>query len=289
MNRLLVLATIIQKQSFTKAAEALGYTQSSVSQMVAALEKEFGMKILRRSRNGISLTPEGERLYPSIIQTLRQYEALHEQAAAINGLHTGTVRIGVITSVSCYWLPEIFKAFQQDYPQIDFVLQLGDYGMITNWLAQGEIDFGLMTADYGHGFQKIPLHETEMKAILPVDHPLAEAAHFPIEAFADEPFLMIEGGGYSEPQVAFDQAGIQPSVQYRIQDDYTIMAMVEAGLGLSILSELVATRSDFKIVTKSIQPKVKRPVAIVYQNKEQLPVASQRFIDFLIAHQDQLR
>lgn len=290
MNRLLVLETIIQMKSFTKAAKVLGYTQSSVSQMVAGLEKEFGIQILRRSRNGVSLTAEGEAVYPNIIQTLRQYQALQEKAASLTGLKTGTVRIGAITSVSCYWLPELFKKFQEKYPNIEFVLQQGDYGMILSWLKNGEIDFGLMTADYGKGFNKVILHTTEMKAFLPVGHPLAEYNQIPIEKLTEDSFILVEGGGYAEPLEAFQRAGgLEPNVRYRIQDDYTIMAMVEAGLGISILSELVATRTNFDVQVRSVEPKVERPVAIIYRDKATLPIASQHFIDFLIKHEKELR
>ncbi|MBS9338584.1 LysR family transcriptional regulator [Fructobacillus sp. M2-14] len=289
MNRLLVLETIIQLKSFTKAAETLGYTQSSVSQMMAALEKEFGIQILKRSRNGVSLTPEGEELYPYIVQALRQYQALEERAASLKGLDKGTVRIGAITSVSCYWLPPLFKAFQEKYPNIEFVLQQGDFGMILDWLKRGEIDFGLMTSEYGDGFNKVVLHETEMKVFLPSHHPLAELDEVPIEKLQDDPFILVEGGGYSEPLAAFEKAGAHADVRYRIQDDYTIMAMVEADLGIGILSELVDSRTDFDVVAKSVVPAVKRPVAVVYREKETLPIASQYFIDFLVKHQKELQ
>ena len=72
MNRFIVLEAVLQNKSFTKAAEQLGYTQSSVSQMMSNLEKEFNMHILKRSRSGVELTPDGEKLNPHIRQALRQ-------------------------------------------------------------------------------------------------------------------------------------------------------------------------------------------------------------------------
>lgn len=289
MNRLLVLETIIEMKSFTKAAEVLGYTQSSVSQMVAGVEKEFGIQILKRSRNGVSLTAEGQEIYPYVVQALRQYQALEERAASLKGLKTGTVRIGAITSVSCYWLPALFKRFQEKYPNIEFVLQQGDYGMIRTWLKNGEVDFGLMTANYGDGFNKVVLHETEMKAFLPEWHPLARQDKVAIEQLTNDPFILVEGGGYAEPLVAFENAGLEPNIRYRIQDDYTIMSMVEAGLGISILSELVSSRTNFKVVAKEVIPKIMRPIAIVYREKASIPIASQYFIDFLIKNEEKLQ
>ncbi|CAI2636937.1 LysR family transcriptional regulator [Apilactobacillus kunkeei] len=289
MNRFIVLEAVLRNKSFTKAAEQLGYTQSSVSQMMSNLEKEFNMHILKRSRSGVELTPDGEKLYPHIRQALRQYRGLIDTANAINGLQSGTVRIGAITSVSCYWLPDLFKEFKALYPQINFVLNQGDYGTIIDWLKTDQIDFAIMTAEYGEGFNKTIVHNTNMNAFIPVDHPYANADSVPIEALADDPFILVEGGGYSEPLEAFKRSGVTPNVRYKIQDDYTIMAMVEAGLGVSILSELVYRRTDFNIVSKPVDPNVTRPVAIVYKSKDELPIASQHFAKFIIDRKEELK
>ncbi len=289
MNRFIVLEAVLQNKSFTKAAEQLGYTQSSVSQMISNLEKEFNMHILKRSRSGVELTSDGEKLYPHIRQALRQYRGLIDTANAINGLQSGTVKIGAITSVSCYWLPDLFKEFKTLYPQINFVLNQGDYGTIIDWLKNDQIDFAIMTAEYGEGFNKTIIHNTNMNAFIPVDHPYANADAVPIEALADDPFILVEGGGYSEPLEAFKRSGVTPNVRYKIQDDYTIMAMVEAGLGVSILSELVYRRTDFNIVSKPVEPNVTRPVAIVYKDKDELPIASQHFAKFIIDRKEELK
>ncbi|MCT6859562.1 MAG: LysR family transcriptional regulator substrate-binding protein, partial [Apilactobacillus sp.] len=151
------------------------------------------------------------------------------------------------------------------------------------------IDFAIMTAEYGEGFNKTIVHNTNMNAFIPVDHPYANADAVPIEALADDPFILVEGGGYSEPLEAFKKAGVKPNVRYKIQDDYTIMAMVEAGLGVSILSELVYRRTDFNIVSKPVEPNVTRPVAIVYKNKDELPIASQHFAKFIIDRKEELK
>ncbi|WP_220751522.1 LysR family transcriptional regulator [Apilactobacillus xinyiensis] len=289
MNRLLVLQAILDNNSFTKAAKQLGYTQSSVSQMINALENEYDMKILKRSRTGVQLTPQGMTLYPHIQETIRQYQSLQETAHAIHGLKTGTVRLGAITSVSCYWLPELFKAFKTKYPGINFILQQGDYGTLLKWIKTGQVDFGLMTAEYGDDLDKTVIHNTEMQAVLPKEHPLAKLKAIPLSKLVDDPFILVEGGGYSEPLIAFEKAGIEPpNVKYRIQDDYTIMAMVEAGLGISILSELVSTRTNFDVICRPTIPKVNRPVAIVCRDKQTIPVASQYFIDFLIENKNKL-
>lgn len=100
MIRYIVLKKVIELGGFTKAAEKLGYSQSSVSQMIASLEKELGIKLLCRSHHEISLTPEGETLYPFIEKAIFQYRAIQEKVDEIKGLDTGVIRMGTFSSIS---------------------------------------------------------------------------------------------------------------------------------------------------------------------------------------------
>ena len=94
MNRYIALQKIIELGSFTKAADALGYTQSSISQMIASLENELAIKLLTRSRVGVKLTIEGAELYPYIERSIISYRAMQEKANEIKGLETGIIRVG---------------------------------------------------------------------------------------------------------------------------------------------------------------------------------------------------
>jgi DNA-binding transcriptional LysR family regulator len=288
MNRFLVLQTILQFGSFTKAADALGYTQSAISQAVASLETEFDVKLLNRSRNGVALTIAGQQLYPLMQQTLRQYQAVKETASAIRGLDTGLVRIGTYSSITRTWLPKLIKSFQQDYPNVDFVFYMGDYSAIGEWLRTNMIDFGITSPVGTQGFQTVPIKRGDMLAVLPEQHPLAQLTAVPIEKLATDPFILLEEGSYSEPLTAFQRAGVTPNVKFRVHDDYAIMTMVEAGLGVSILAELTLQRMPFKLATRPLTPPLTREIALAYRDWDSLPIASQTFINQLLAQQDQL-
>lgn len=118
MQRFKALRTVLRLGSFTKAAHALGYTQSSISQMMASLEEELSFKLLIRSRNGITLTQEGQQLYPFLEQVLHSYEAMEEKAREIRGLETGVIRVGTISSITCRWMPPLIKGFKARYPNV---------------------------------------------------------------------------------------------------------------------------------------------------------------------------
>lgn len=288
MNRYIALQKIIELGSFTKAAQALGYTQSSISQMIASLENELSMKLLRRSRTGVRLTPEGMELYPFIERTILQYRAMQEKANEIKGLETGILRVGTISSITCHWMPMLIREFQKLYPNVRFLFHQGDYSSIQEWIKTGAVDFGFVTPPAATELETIPIKEGEMLAILPVSHPLAAQSSIRLQDIADEPFILLEEGHYSEPVNAFHAAGLEPNIKYTVHDDYAIMTMVEAGLGVSVLAELMLRRTGFDIVRLPVDPPIYRHLAIAYKERDSLPIASKYFIDYLTANVDRL-
>lgn len=288
MNRYIALQKILELGSFTKAAEALGYTQSSISQMIASLENELSIKLLTRSRTGVRLTIEGARLYPFIERSILQYQAMQEKANEIKGLETGIIRVGTISSITCHWMPQLIKGFQELYPNVQFLFHQGDYSSISEWIQTAAVDFGFVTPPAVTDLKTIPIKEGEMLITLPQNHPLATHASIQLKEIASEPFILLEEGHYSEPMNAFYAAGLTPNIKYTIHDDYAIMTMVEAGLGISILAELVLRRTNYNIVCLPVSPPVYRTLAIGYKDKDSLPIASKYFIEYLLENIDNL-
>ncbi len=288
MNRYLALQKIIELGSFTKAAQALGYTQSSVSQMIASLESELGIKLLTRSRTGVRLTIEGNDLYPFIERTILQYQAMQQKADEIRGLETGIIRVGTISSITCHWMPQLIKGFQKRYPHVQFLFHQGDYSSIQEWIKTGAVDFGFITPPAVTDLETVPIKDGEMLAVLPAAHPLAAHAAVRLEEIAEEPFILLEEGHYSEPINAFHAAGLEPNIQYTIHDDYAIMTMVEAGLGVSILAELMVRRTSYDIGCLPVDPPINRRLSVGYKDKNSLPIASKYFISYLREHIDEL-
>ena len=288
LNKYLALQKIVEYGSFTKAANALGYTQSSISQMIASLEEELSMKLLTRSRYGVKLTLEGAELYPYIERAIYQYRTMLEKAAEIKGLETGVIRVGTVSSVTCHWMPQLIHGFKQQYPHVQFLFHQGDYTLIPEWIATGQIDFGFINPLAVTNLQTQTVKSDQMLAILPQDHPLAKEKTVRLTDLAQEPYILLEEGQYSEPMAAFETAGIVPNIQYTLHDDYAIMTMVEAGLGVSILAELVLRRTNYRITCLPIEPPITRTLAVVYKDKNSLPIASKYFIDYLMKHREEL-
>ncbi len=288
MNRYIALQKIISMGSFSKAAEEMGYSQSAASQMIASLEKELGVRLIHRSRYGVTLTPEGKSMYPQIEQLIGSYQSVIEKSREIQGLETGKIRMGTISSVSAHWLPGIIKDFQKKYSKVEFVIHQGDYRSIQEWIKNGMVDFGFINPKAAKDIQTENIKTGKMAAVIPKKHSLAKEDVVSLKQLAEEPFILLEEGNYSEPLEAFRSVGVWPDIKFTIHDDYSIMAMVESGLGVSILAELVLQKTNYEIAVRPTDPPVYRTLSIGYKDKGLLPVAAGKFIECLKQHMDQL-
>lgn len=288
MQRYKAFLKVVEVGSFTRAAELLGYTQPALSQMMTSLERELSMKLLYRSRYGIRLTPEGERLYPSVESAVRQYDAMRRSADEISGLETGVVRIGTVSSVSAHWLPQVIRAFWEKHPNVQIVLHQGDYSSIQEWVRTGAVDFGFVNPQAVKGLETMVVRSGEFRVVVPVGHPLAAKAAVTLEELAGERFLLVEGGAFSEPEEAFAAAEIVPDIKLRVHDDYSVLSMIEQGMGVSILTELVLHKTSYDVVSLPIEPPIIRTLAVVTKDRRTLPLAAKVFIDELMAHRQQM-
>ncbi|MFF2484675.1 LysR family transcriptional regulator [Paenibacillus sp. NPDC058071] len=281
IQKYLALIKTVEYGSFTKAAEALNYSQSGISRMINDLEVEWRIALLERGRSGVRLTSEGLKVLPFAQNVCNEYQKLQMQIDELHGLESGLIRIGTFSSVATHWLPNIIKVFQKKYPNIDYELLLGDYTEIENWILEGRVDCGFLRLPTPTNLDTIFLEEDKLLVILPENHPLADCDRFPLKALGEEPFMLLEKGAKAEISGIFEQYNITPKVQFKTLDDYAIMSMVESGLGISILPELILKRTPYQIVVKELEIPAHRKIGLAMKDKESLPLAVKRFLDYL--------
>lgn len=219
---------------------------------------------------------------PFIKNICNSHRELLEKKKEMEGLQSGLIRIGTFSSVSCNWLPGLMQDFKEQYPSVHFKLHQGEYTSISNWIKEGTVDFGFVNPEAVSKLTTIPLQEDEMLAVLPKGHSLTTETIVSLKDLTKEPYILLDEGGLSEPLTVFKQNKFEPNIQFRVYDDFSIMSMIEKGLGVSILPKLVLSRCTYNIETKANSPSIARTISLAYKDKKVLPIASRYFIDFII-------
>ncbi len=281
IQKFMAFVKTVEYESFTKAAQVLKYSQSGISRMINDLEKEWGVSLLERSRSGVRLTSDGLRLLPYAKNVCIDYERLQAQVEELNGLGSGLIRIGTFSSVATHWLPNIIKEFQKDYPNIDYELLVGEYKEIEEWVAEGRVDLGFIILPASRDLETIFLEEDKLLAVLPPNHPLADCERFPIKALCDYPFMLLEKTAKAEISQIFEKHNISPNIHFTTLDDYAIMSMVESGLGISILPQLILRRIPYNIVTKELEIPAYRQIGLILRDKKSASVAVKKFMEYI--------
>ncbi len=281
IQKYLAFIKTVEYGSFTKAAEALNYSQSGISRMIHDLEKEWKVSLLERGRAGVKLTSDGLQLLPFVKNVCTEYQRLQIRIDDLNGMQSGLIRIGTFSSVATHWLPNIIAEFQKDYPNIDYELLLGDYTEIEQWILDGRVDCGFLCLPAHPDLETIFLEQDRLLVILPENHALADCVRFPVTELCSEPFLLLEKGGKSEISEIFERWDLSPKIHFTTWDDYAIMAMAESGLGISILPELSLRRIPYHIAIKELDVPAYRNIGIALRSKKTASLAVKRFLDYV--------
>ena len=268
--------------SFSKAAEALSYTPSGVNQLVTALEKELGFPVFRRNTKGVTLTENGEMLLPAVREFLRQEDRIFELSAEMNGLLIGSVTIAAYSSIATHWLPVVISAFQQDYPQIRIRLMEGIWQEVSKWLDDRAADIGFFSYQEGMPYEWIPLAEDPMLALLPKDHPLAGAEAYPLKECANDRFIMPALGCDDDVTALFAKNGIVPNVQFTTLESFSVMSMVEQGLGMSVMNQLITEKRICDVVKLPLDPPSQITLGIALHSKADISPAVRMFLKYAV-------
>lgn len=278
IQKYFALVKTVELGSFTKAAKALNYSQSGISRMINDLEQEWDIALLERNRSGLRLTSDGMNIFPLAKKLCEEYDAVQRRVEELSDISSGVIRIGTFSSVATHWLPQVIHGFQVTYPNIAFELLLGDYDEIEKWIITGRVDFGFLRLPTLPELQVMSIEQDELKVILPTEHPLAVLKKIALQDLQQLPFILLEKDGNSDVTRLLNKYNFSPNVQYTTWDDYAIMAMVEKGLGVSILPHLILQRLSYDIVIRDLDIPAFRKIGIAFKDKRVLSMASKKFI-----------
>lgn len=254
-KKLEILMTAADLGSFTKASEVVGYTQSGLTHMMDALEKEIGFPLLQRNHSGVQLTEQGVQLMPAIRDFLQANANLENRIREIAEKKTEVIRIAAYASIAMHWMPELLYRFRRLCPEATVDLRMVDHALEPfELLESGQTDVIFASRQNYSCCDWIPLYNEKMYAILPKDYPLNGRKEFPLEEFTDKEFLMPYGRFDIDIKAALEPLGIRLNTKSSRVDDETVIRMVGRGLGVSMMTELMIRGRTDDVLCVPVKP-----------------------------------
>jgi DNA-binding transcriptional LysR family regulator len=274
--RLRVLREVAERGSFSAAADALSYTQSAVSQQIAALEAETGMTLLERGSRGVRLTEAGRTLVEHAEGILARLTAAEEELAALAGLRGGQLRMASFPTAGATLMPVAIAAFRASYPEVQLTLAEGEPEEIAPRLRAGEFDLALLfefpnTEDPlaqepgRERLKRVELLEDPLYLALPRGHRLAAKRTLRLGELRGEAWVQTSQSSPCARHVvrSCHAAGFEPNVAFESDDYQTVQGLVAAGVGVALIPELALTvvREDVVVRALSPSPPVRKVIA----------------------------
>ncbi len=230
---------VATRGGFSRGAEALYLTQSTVSMQVRALERELGVRLFERLGRRVVLTPAGESMLGYAFRILSLAEAARRSMADYRGLEAGELVVGASLTIGSYLLPELLGAFRRLHPGVRLVLDITPTHRVVEGVVGGSLDLGLVEGEVADPeLQVEPFHVDELVLIVPPGHPWASRGRVAVAELAEEPFLEREPGSGTREivQRRLAEQGVQITPALELGSPEALKRAVRAGLGVAIVS-----------------------------------------------------
>jgi DNA-binding transcriptional LysR family regulator len=276
LHQLRYFLAIAQHGTFTAAAEACNVSQPSLSAQIAKLESELGGALFERSRRGAQLTSRGLVFRPRALEALSQLESGRSELEELAGLKRGEVTLGCLPTTGAYLLPRILRTFRESHPFIQVRLREESSPTLGTALRETEVDLAIMDeAGLGPGVRAETLFREPLLLAVPPGHPFARRKKVELGKLAGEPLVIMKSGhGFRTIMLdALALAGVQPRVVCESDGIDTVQALVEAGLGLSLVPTMVR-RADGPAYVEIAPPTPSRTIVLARRDSRALSAAA---------------
>jgi LysR family cyn operon transcriptional activator len=282
LRQLRFFVTVAELMNVSRAAEALNISQSALSRQLQALEEEIGLRLFDRVGKRLVLTAEGEEMLPRVAGLVEQAEALSIRAVDVARGRIGRLRIGSTPQTIAALIAPALKAFRIDHPLIEVALLEGANRELIEMVERGAVHVAIAGSEDPNAFGSAPLFSAELLAYLPPNDRRAKASALPLEALKDMPFLLLRRGFMTREM--FDYAsrklGIRPRIVLESDSPHALVAMVEAGHGVAILSSSAANgiRSNPPVPVTFEGRRIHRPVSAIWNLERHRPASLPAFV-----------
>jgi DNA-binding transcriptional LysR family regulator len=287
--RLRVLKEVAGHGSFSAAADALSYTQSAVSQQIATLEAESGVKLLERRPRGVRLTAAGRTLLDHAEGIFARLEAAEAELSAIAGLRGGQLRMASFPTAGATLMPVAIATFRARHPDVELTLAEGEPEEIAPRLQAGEFDLALLfefpdagdplgdSLTRSESLTRVELLEDPLYLALPRAHPLADRSELRLEDLHGEAWVQTSQASPCARHVvrSCHAAGFEPNVSFESDDYQTVQGLVASGVGVALIPELALSvvREDVLVRVLSPRPPVRQVIAALPSAARLTPAA----------------
>ncbi|MBC2002080.1 LysR family transcriptional regulator [Listeria marthii] len=289
LRQLKYFMEVARVEHMTKASENLHVAQSAVSRQITKLEEELGVHLFDRVGRNMQLTSVGQEFLKQSAIALNELQKAEALVTEYTDPAKGTVRVGLPNSLSTKVLPSVISTFREKYPQITYKFMEGTNEELTEMLLNGALDMTFLSPvpESSDQIEAIRFFDEKLKLIVPENHPLAENFNVSLKELASEKFVLYpeDFDLYKIVTKAANKKGFMPQIAFQSRDFYTIQGLVGAGLGISILPEMILDGAIFK-ETKSIalrDKELRRSVGIITTKKRNLSPSENLFRSFIIS------
>ncbi|OBK47449.1 LysR family transcriptional regulator [Mycobacterium kubicae] len=252
---------VVDHGGFTSASRKLRLSQPAVSRAVASLEKELGLPLLHRQRDGVQLSEAGKRTARHAREALRHLDEMHAEVAAMRGGITGTIRLASLPFTTDVLVAPQLREFSQRHPGVEICVLEGSEPEIRDWLDQGAADAGVISLP-ARGLTTAFLAAQDMLAVVPAGHRLAARDEISYVELAREPFVRATGGCAQIYMAVANQVGVELDVAFEASGMSAVLAIVRSGMGVSILPAAALIGHPRGIAVRRLVPRTIRNLAV---------------------------
>jgi DNA-binding transcriptional LysR family regulator len=287
IESLKVFCDLAETESFTKAAQINGVTQSAVSQQISTLERTFKSLLIERSKKKFRLTREGQVLYDYSKQIIQTYESLNSKIQELKDIISGTIRVATIYSIGLHDLPPYVKRFMRSYPTVNIHVEYRRANQVYDDVFSNVVDLGLVAYPVKDSkLEIIPLRKEPLVLICHPQHPFTQQKSIKLKALVGQKII-----GF-EPDIptrkALDKILKEHNVEVKHVMEFdnveTVKRAVEIDAGISIVPYGTVIQEIAKQTLASVEiedGQFFRPLAAIYKKNKVLSPAMKQFLTIL--------
>jgi DNA-binding transcriptional LysR family regulator len=284
IESLKVFCDLAETESFTKAAQINGVTQSAVSQQISSLERLFKSLLIERSKKKFRLTREGQVLYDYSKQIISTFESLHSKLQELKDIISGTIRLATIYSIGLHDLPPYVKKFMKSYPTVNVHVEYRRANQVYEDVLGNVVDIGLVaypTKDVK--LEIVPLHKDPLVLICHPQHLFAKQKNVKLKALVGQKFVGFEPDIPTRKAIdkILREHGVTVHNVMEFDNIETVKRAVEIDAGISIVPSRTVNQEVAKETLASVpleEGNFFRPLAAIYKRNKVLSPAMKQLL-----------